>query len=217
MSSKILKQLIPAFLILLIIGLMAVVSAYGWGGYYSPQSLMENEWFIFGGVFVLFFAIVFIALGRTFGENRGPAVAISLVVSLFITVAIERQGLLYSYVGEEIGGYLLIFALIIALILLLKVMSALLGGLGMFLVAFLTWYILNKNYYTSTLYSVIPYSFQPVYDFICSDNFVYWIAGVLVLVLVLAYSSKGSMNKDIKDWFWHKKPKSWKDVLEGRA
>lgn len=203
-------------LVLLILNLISLASAFslgGWG-YYSPSYLLQNEWVMFGALFVLFFAIVFFAVGRTFKENKGVAIVVSLVVSLFITLAVERRGLIYSYAGEELGGYLLIFALIIGVILIFKAITSLIGGIGLFLCLAGLWFILNKTYYSSFFYDSIPYSLLPVYEFIAGGNFIIWLIVALIAVIAIAYTGDGKFNKAVKRWLWNKKKKSWKDLLE---
>ncbi len=214
MNFNFIKKSSLSILMLNLITLASAYNGWGWGYYLSPSYFLENEWVRFGLIFVLFFAIVFFAVGRTFKENKGVAIAVAVAVSLFITMAIAQRGYLYSYAGEEIGSYLLIFALIIGAILVFKVMASLIGGLGLFLGLFGFWFILNRTQYSYFFYDAIPYSLLPVYDFLAGDSFIIWLIVAIVIVLVIAYAGDSKFSKGVKRWLWNKKKKSWRDIFE---
>jgi len=204
------------FLLVLIINLVTAVSAYSWGwGYYnSPLDILESEWIKFALVFVLFFAIVFIALGRAFKENKGAAIAIALAVSFFISTAVARQGWLYSYAGDEIGGYLFAIAIVLGIVFFLKVITSLIGGFGLFITLFGLWYLFSNTNFLYTLpYEVGSVDLFPFYDFLSSSSFLVWTIIALVVVLVIAYAGKGDFNKAVKRWFWNKKKKTFRELL----
>lgn len=215
MSFRNLKKVVLA---VFIVNLMTIVSAYGWGGwgyYSSPLDILENEWIRFAALFILFFAIVFIAVSKPFKENKGAAIVIAIAVSLFISMAVAQKGWLYSYAGEEIGGYLFIIAIALGIIFLLKVMISLLGGLGLFATLFGLWFLFSKTYFSEILpYEIGSIDLFPFYDFISSTSFLIWTIIALIIVLVAAYAGDRDINKGIKRWFWGKKKKSWRDMFE---
>ena len=96
--------------------LIPIISAFSWGGGYygSPLDLLDNEWARFTIVFILFFAIIFYTTNKSF-HHAGVSAAIALALSLLITMTIERRGMLYGYVGDEIGTYLLVIAFLIGI------------------------------------------------------------------------------------------------------
>lgn len=211
------KKIFP---VIFIISLITIVSAYGWNfpGYYgSPSDFLENEWVRFGLIFILFFAIVFFAVSKTFKENKGAAVAVAVAVSLFITMAVAQRGWLYSYAGDEIGEYLFIIAIILAIVFFIKVITSLIGGLGLFITLFLIWYLFSNTGFPDALpYEIGSIDLFPFYDFLASSSFLIWTIIALIAVLVIAYAGKGygEFSKGVKRWFWGKKKKSWRDMFE---
>ncbi len=217
MGFRDIKKFLPA---VFIINLIAIVSAYGWGGwgYYSlnsPSDLLQNEWVRFAALFILFFAIVFIAVSKPFKENKGAAIAVAVVVSLFISMAVAQRGWLYSYAGEEMGGYLFIIAIALGIIFLLKVMISLLGGLGLFITLFGLWFLFSKTYFPEILpYEIGSVDLFPFYDFFASDSFLIWTIIALIAVLVVAYVKDESINKRVRRWFWVKSKKTrWDELM----
>jgi len=130
------KSLLASILGLLMINLASAYTSYysggGFGSYWwynlYPETLLQNTWVIFGGMFVLTFAIVYMALSKTFGReteqsprdmlwgmahkapNKGPVVAISLVVALFVAAAFSQRVFLYGYGGEALIDWILFIA-----------------------------------------------------------------------------------------------------------
>lgn len=199
------KKLFP---VIFIVSLMVSVSAYnGWGyGYWrSPLDFLENEWVRFAAVFILFFAIVFFAISRTFKEHIGAAIAVAVAVSFFITVAIARRGLLYAYAGDEIGNYLFIFAIILGAILLIKVITSLIGGIGLFLGLFGIWFFFNKMQYSDFIYEALPYEFFSTFEFLSGNTFLTLLIIAFIAILVIAYSSNRDINKKLREWLWSPK------------
>jgi len=148
---KILKLIISLIFLVLF---MQLVSAYGWGwGYYdSPAELLENEWVSFAAVFILFFAIVFIALGKSFKEDKGAAVAIAVVVALFISVSITRRGWLFSYAGDELGEWALIVAVLIGAGFIVKIMNDVFGRWGAIAAVVALW----ASLFFIDIYTILP-------------------------------------------------------------
>ena len=137
------RKIIPT--ILSIIFLAAIVSAYnGWNyGYLSPSNLLDNEWVVFGLIFIVFFAIIFFALGKTFKENKAISAIVAVALSFFISVIFSRRVSFYGYVGEEVTGWITLIALLIIIVFFLKAMFDLLRVTGLVMGIIGTWLFLH--------------------------------------------------------------------------
>ncbi len=109
-----------------LIGLIGNVSAaYNYYGGYGIGSsfidmIVSSEEIRFVLFFGLFFAAVYLAIGRAFPTNKGPAIVLSVVISLLITFTLVERGFMYGYLGEEIGNWFLIIALLMGMIFLIR-------------------------------------------------------------------------------------------------
>lgn len=181
---------------------------YSWRYYLnSPQDLLQNEWVIFGGIFLLTFAIIFYSLKDFLGKkgerfldftkgkystNAGdytiPAI-ISGVIAFFTAASVSRYGPFYDYFATILGAWMLIFVLIVMFIISLPFFKALkynfgnkwyLGGLGGILLAIAYWYFFNSHFfYDAFSYSFTGWSYT-VFDFISSYS------GLTVLIIAFA-------------------------------
>ena len=98
---------------------------------YSNGSIIDlfmyNQNFQFVLIFILFFAVIFFATKNAFKQDKGIAVGISVVISLIISLAMAKNGLLYDYLGGEIGGWAIVFGFLIAAVFLVKLADTNLG------------------------------------------------------------------------------------------
>ena len=204
-----------SFLLLtLVLISLPFVSAYNGFGYYwySPSQLLDNEWFVFGLIFIVIFAITYFALGKTMKENKGAAVVISAVIGLFISVAVSRRSYFYGYVGEDIGNYLLAFALILGFIILIKFVTGIIGGIGLFVALGLVYFIFQSI----EPYDILPYrllntDLVPLWDFLASSEFL--ILSIIAFIVVLIISGK---NLKVSNWLWNPK-KSAEEIVIRRG
>lgn len=149
-----------------------------WGSsLYSPEMLLQNEWFIFGGIFIVSFSLIYLALFRAFMTkptqiedpiraalfpprdikgNRGPITVMSLVISLFIASAISQRVTFYGYIGQDIGSWILFFAyvIIIALTIWASFKTPGAGPVLGFVSITVIWLILKSV----DFYSILPYN-----------------------------------------------------------
>ena len=198
MNIKPAKKAFPA---LIILSLLTLVSAYSWG-YSSPLDYLENEWVMFGAVFVLFFAIVFVAVNKSMKGNTGAAIVIALVVSLFISIAVARRGLLYSYAGEDIASWVLIIAVLLAIAFIIKVMSDTFGSFGGIAAVIVLWILL----FFIKPYDIIPYSdignkIIGIHEFLTATAGGF-ILGLLVVAVIVALLYKFGGKKSKKRYYW---------------
>jgi len=182
-------------LALLSTNFLSVVSAYSFGsfgrGYYgSPMDLLDNEWVRIAAIFVLFFAIIFFAISKTFKENKGVAVAISLAISFFIAVAVQKQGWIYSYAGDEIGSWALVVAILLIIGFIIKLMNDVFGRFGAIIAVIIIWVSL----FFIDIYAILPYG--ELGDFILEIyNYAKGVVGFFVLIVVIALLYKYGKKK----------------------
>lgn len=155
------------------------------------EDLANNTWLRFVIIFLLFFAIMVLSLGRveSIKENRGTMMAISAIISLIIAFSIAQTDIFYSYFGSEIGVWVILFAFLIGGILLVKVAFDGLGGVGAGVVLLILWFVLR-------LYAE-PYDFIPsgvsgdvlllMYETVTSG---WGLAGVIILIIIFSYLKK---------------------------
>ena len=198
---------------------LPLISAYGeWWS--SPATLFENEWVLFTLIFVVFFAVTYVAMAKSIAkENTGAAVLISLVVAALIAAAISQKAAYSYYTGADIGSWLFIVAIVIGVLLALKFMTSLIGGVGLFLVLIVSWFFVRGlDPYSIFPYDILTSSFYSIWDFITSGTFAVILVIIFILLLVVAYGGSTDMNKAVRGWLWAKreKKKTLAELLQGQ-
>ena len=155
---------------LALILIIPLISAPSWGGgyYRSPLDYLENEWIMFGLFFVVFFAIIFYTVNRAF---KNPAVSgvIALGLSLMISMTMAQRGLLYGYVGEEIGSWLLIVTVLIGVGFLIRFIWESFGKPGTVIALIGLWFLLRAfDPYEFLPYELLTDTFIGIYEFFAS-------------------------------------------------
>lgn len=188
---------ILTFLILLALPL---ISAQTWGGgmwgYRSPLDYLENEWVTFTILFLIFFAVIYYSINKT-TKNPAVSIIIALGISLFISLALTRRGLLWGY-GEGIDTWVLLGAAIIGIGFLIKFASESFGRAGAIATVVLVWIILN---------AIDPYQLLPD-TLLYSDNFMMFyefltnIIGGVILVVIAILFSKGKQDESVGGQFF---------------
>ncbi len=208
-------------ILILFLFCLPIVFAYNGWYWYSPSQLLDNEWFVFALIFIVIFAMTFYALSKTMKENIGVAVVISLVISLFISVTISQRTYFYGYVGETIGNYLLIVAIILGTIILIKTLISLIGGIGLFISLFGLWLILRSfDPYDFLPYEILDTPILPVWQFLASQLFLLLLTIAFIIILLLAYTGENDNRKEWwQNWLWGKKKKkeTLADILGRRV
>lgn len=181
---------------------------YSWRYYFnSPQDLLQNEWIIFAGIFLLTFAVIFYSLRDFLGKkgekffdfSKGkystnkndyviPAI-ISGVIAFFTAASVSRYGPFYDYFAAILGVWMLLFVLIVMFIISLPFFKALkynfgnkwyFGGFGGVLLAIAYWYFFNSYFfYDAFSYSFSGWSYN-AFNFISSSS------GLTVLIILFA-------------------------------
>ncbi len=178
----------------------------GLGYISSPQELLQNEWVLFVGVFLLVFAVVYISLANAFFKKKeqslkdvllgikgnspakGPIVVISGVIALFSAAAIIQQDLVRVYFGAVLSVWVSVFVFIVLVLLTVPFYKALKQNIGKTpailgtIIGF--WVILKfvlpqTEMFWNGLYN-LPYSVQNFYDFVVSPVF-------LIIALIVGF------------------------------
>lgn len=202
--------LVFAFMITSLIATVSAFSYNSWSYQLSrPSQLLDNEWVVFVGTFLIVFAVVFMALSSIFGkekvesprdilwgvEHRGPnkmpVVIISAVIALFVAAAFSQRGYLYGYLGESIGDWALFLASLIIIALLIRMLAVWMGMPGAVLALVGMWFVLQGDFY----YDFVPMSIQtPAFEFLYSALTSVIALFILIALLVIsagmAFSSK---------------------------
>jgi len=127
--------------------LMPLVSAYSsslFGYFSSPVDMMVNsEWVRFILVFGVFYALVFYSVKGMFreGKSKGPAMIISVCVSLLITIALAQQGLFFGYFGGDFSSWLIFLAILMGMIFIVSASYKNLGAKFTGIVLLILWFI----------------------------------------------------------------------------
>jgi len=103
----------------------------------NPSTLLQNDWVVFGGVFLLVFALVYLALSKQFGggmksnkafpwlqepassESKGAIIVVSLIIAFFCAALFVQRNWINGIFGEAIAGWL--FLLMLAIIVILSI------------------------------------------------------------------------------------------------
>jgi len=172
------RGLTITILILLGIILIPLISAYTWGGgyYRSPLDYLDNEWVIFSIIFIIFFAVIFFTVNRAF-KNSAVSGVIALALSLLIAMVMARRGLLYGYVGEEIGSWVLIITALIGVAFLIRFVWESFGKIGTIIALIGLWIIIRSfDPYDLLPYELLTDTFISIYEFFAS------ILGLIIIV-----------------------------------
>ncbi len=187
---------------ILILTILLIPLTLAYNGYYylTPSQLLQNQWVVFSLIFLITFAIIFYALGKAMKENTGAAVVVSAGLALFISFALSQRTRFYGYLGQEIGSYALIVGLLILAIFLIKLISGIARGAGLFIALGALWFFVNSiDPYDIFPYKFLTSDFYPVWQFIVSQTFL--ILLVIIFIILIAISFK---NDKVKDFMWPK-------------
>ncbi len=183
---------ILTFLTILAIPLISAQTLGGgmWG-YRSPLDYLENEWVTFTILFLIFFAVIYYSINKT-TKNPAVSVIVALGISLFISLALTRKGLLWGY-GQGIDAWILLGATIIGIGFLIKFASESFGRAGAIATVIIVWIILN---------AIDPYQILPD-TLLYSDNFMIFyelltsFVGAIVLIIIAILFTKDKEDDSV--------------------
>ena len=168
-------------LLILLFGLallaIPLISAASWGYYDSPLDYLDNEWVVFGIIFLVFFAIIYYTVNKAF-KNNGVSGIIALGLSLMIAMIVARRGLLYGYAGEELGSWILIITVLLGIGFLIRFIYTSFGKTGTIIALAGLWILIKSiDPYQLLPYELLTDTFLNIYGFFSS------ILGGIVLVV----------------------------------
>jgi len=147
------KRVLSAIIAFLISIPTILAYSYRSLGYYrSPLEYLDNEWVMFITILLVFFAIIYYTVNKAFKNNMVSAVT-ALGLSLLISVTILRRNLLYGFVGDDLGSWVLLAAAIIAFGFLIRFSYEGLGTPGAIIAAIAVWLFIHNT----DPYAVLPY------------------------------------------------------------
>jgi len=191
-TKKLSILLISTILILTILPLIVAYNGFGFDYYSSPVEYLENQWVLFGIIFIILFGVIFYVLNKSF-KNPAVASVIGIGLSLFISMAISQRGLLYNYAGGTLSSWALVIASLIAIAFLLRFAKESFGKTGTISTIILIWLILHSLDPYDVLPSILANSgFLAVYEFIVGF-------GGLIIFVILAFIFSGKGPMTVKD------------------
>ena len=170
-----------------------------------PWEIVQSPWILFVMIFALFFAVTYVAIGKSI-QSKGPAAVISIVIALFIAAAFSQRTWYYGYLGEGVGSWIIGTVSIVGLFLLLKALSSIMGII--FLASlFLIRAFINStdpfNYIPNELYNQV----FPFIEFLRDPSSLYLLVIITLVLFAIAYMSQSPSGKKVKDWLWGNKKK----------
>lgn len=176
---------------LLSIFFIPLVSAYY--RYTSPADLLNNQWVIFGLIFLIFFSLIFFALGKTFRENMMASLVISASLSFFISAVLSQRINFYGYFGEGIGGIIFLIVFLIIFTFVLKAVYDTSGPAGLSIGIFLIGLFLGLTRWEYQ--EIIPYSIIDSQIFQIVTN-PWIIIPITIVVAIVIFANRKKLKKD---------------------
>lgn len=177
-------------LTIIALGLLIIplISAYSLGGgyYRSPLDYLENEWVIFSIVFMIFFAVIFFSVNRSF-KNPGVSTVIALGLSLLIAMVMARRGMLYGYVGEELGSWIMIITILMGTGFIIRFAYESFGRTGVIVALAILWAVFRGiDVYDILPYQLLTETFVRVYEFITGI-----VGGIVIIIIAIIFMNVG--------------------------
>ncbi len=169
---------------------------------FSPSELLQNEWVVFIGVFLLVFAMVFLSLSRQFSSkkknkmmpwltetesNKAIPGIIALVIAFFSAAAFVKNNLIEGIFGEAITIWIFLLVLIVLVMLSIPFYKVLKqnvgGGIAISIIVVGLWLILRFGFDPSQ-YNLLS-EFYEIYEFIITPAFLIiliFVGGVITLI-----------------------------------
>ncbi len=175
---------------------------------FSPSDILESEWLVFAGVFLVVFAMVYISLSNFFTkgkkkqypwesdskvlENKSSVAIISLIIAFFTAAAFVRQNLIEGIFGEALSVWIFVLVLIVLVILSIPFYKALKqnvgGGIAIFIIVAGLWAILKFGFDPS--HYNLPSGFYDVYEIVVHPVFLIVLVGVGIVKSLIKKSGK---------------------------
>ena len=177
---------------------------------FSPSDILESEWLVFAGVFLVVFAMVFLALSRQFSSkkknkafpwltetdnsNKSIVAVISLIIAFFTAAAFVRQNLIEGIFGEALTVWIFLLVLIVLVMLSIPFYKALKQNVGsspaVFIMLAGLWAILKFGF--DPFQYDLPSGFYDIYE-ILTDAF--WLVILIIIGAVVFLIKYGKKEK----------------------
>lgn len=182
---------------LLVLPLISAYSFGSWGyGYSSPLDFFDNEWVVFGVIFVVFFAIIFYTVNKAF-KNPGVSAVIGAGLALLIAVTLAQRGMLYGYFGDQIGSWVLIVTVLIGAGFIIRFAYGSFGEIGAIITVGGLWYLIHSlDPYEVLPYEILNDTFISIYKFVAG-----WLGGIIIVVLTIIILNIGQEEMNFTDMF----------------
>src|SRR3989338_5128428 len=130
-------------------------SAYGpyggFGGMWSPQELLYNEWTRFALAFIVFFVIIFFASEKAFHNEKRVSIILSVALSLIISYALLIQGYLEFYSNSTILDWIIAIAFLLIIGIVIKFLAGRESKFGIIMGLFAVWGIITFLVYNDMI------------------------------------------------------------------
>jgi len=172
----------------------------------SPSELLQNEWVVFGGVFLLVFAMVFLALSRQFSSkkkikpwlsevdtsNKAIPGVIALVIAFFSAATFVKNNLIEGIFGEALTAWIFLLVLIVLVILSVPFYKALKqnvgGGIAISIIVAGLWVILKFGF--DPYQYNLPSGFGEIYEIVANPAFLIILIVVGVVIFLINKSGR---------------------------
>lgn len=153
------RKSIFIFVFLSLLALPIISAQYyggGWNFYgASPSYYLNNEWVMFGIIFIVFFGVIYHTLFKSFQQKMTAAV-VALGISLFIAMTLTQGGFMNGYIGDQIGSWALFMVIIIGIGFLIKFTYDALGNVGVAFLVIGLWFMARSF----NPMDILPYQMQ---------------------------------------------------------
>lgn len=106
---------------IILMGLISISLISAFDGYSSVSDYLNNEWVQFTLIFLLFFVVIYFAVGKAV-DNNAIAGIIGVALGLLITIAVLKKGALQIYFGNAVGDWMMTIGFLIVMLFLFMVL-----------------------------------------------------------------------------------------------
>jgi hypothetical protein len=160
-----------------IVSLPAVYAQFGWYAIPGPEYWLDNPWVVFTVFFAIFFATIYVSLGRVFKGNVAPAAVIAAALSFVISAGIQRD---WQFLQKPIMFWALILLLILAILTFFKAIAlGPIGSIGLILIICGSWPYIKDTLSVGAI-SSMPYGLISFLDSISIFLAVLFYIGIIL-------------------------------------
>jgi len=147
---------------------------------------LYNQNFQFVLIFAIFFAVIYFSTKKVFKGETGIAIAVSVAISLIISLAMAKRGMLYDLLGGEIGSWAIVIGFFIVIVFLISLTYSRLGKGGTITIIWLLYLILLYADPGSRIpYGMLSWILGTIYDLMSG-----WLGIILMIVATIIIATK---------------------------